>query len=84
MLETNLKSEKLFLLPYFQNLKSATNFDPQVIDGNPFSTGNLQKSEFFRKKVTYTLSRSAPEPPLKSATLWGSCCLRTTLVAKNF
>ena len=59
---------------------------PQIVDGDPFSTGNLQKSEFFRKKVAYTLIRSAPATPLKSATLWGSCCLKTTLVvfvAKN-
>jgi len=36
--------------------------------------------------VPYTPNRSAPATPLKSATLWGSCCLKTTLVvfvAKN-
>ena len=59
---------------------------PQIVDGGPFSTGNLQKSEFFRKRVPYIPNMSAPATPLKSATLWGSCCLKTTLVvfvAKN-
>ena len=59
---------------------------PQIVDGDPFSHGNLQKSEFFRKKVAHTPSMGAPATPLKSATLWESCCLKTTLivfVAKN-
>ena len=60
---------------------------PQIVDGDPFSTGELQKSEFFQEREPYTPNRSAPATPLKSATLWGSCCLKTTLVvfvAKNY
>ena len=37
--------------------------------------------------MPYTPNRSAPATPLKSATLWGSCCLKTTFVvfvAKNW
>ena len=59
---------------------------PQIVDGDPFSTRELQKSEFFQERVPYTPNMSAPATPLKSATLWGSCCLKTTLVvfvAKN-
>ena len=59
---------------------------PQILDGDPFSTGELKKPVIFCVWVAYTPNMSAPATSLKSATLWGSCCLKTTLVvfvAKN-
>ena len=86
MLETNLKNGKLLFLSKIKNLKSATNIYPQIVDGDPFSTVDFQKPVIFRVWVTYSPNMSAPATSLKSATLWGSCCLKTTLVvfvAKN-
>ena len=59
---------------------------PQIVDGDPFSTGKLQKWYIFCVWSPHFCQGYAPATPLKSATLWGSCCLKTTLVvfdAKN-
>ena len=51
-----------------------------------FCVKESQKWLNFRVWVPYTPNMSAPATPLNSATLWGSCCLKTTLVvfvAKN-
>ena len=56
------------------------NFCPPELDGDPFSTGEPQKSEFFREITWYYPQRGPPATPFNSATLWGSCCLKTTIV----
>ena len=59
---------------------------PQIVDGEPFSTGEVQKSIIFRVSSGNFCQRGAPATPFKSATFWGPCCLKTTLVvfvAKN-
>ena len=62
------------------------NFCPPALDGDPFSTGEPQKSEFFQERTSHFLQRGPPATPFKSATLWRSCCLKTAIVvfvAKN-
>ena len=59
---------------------------PQIVDGDLFSTGELEKWYIFCVWSRHFWQGGAPTTPLKSATLWGSCCLKTTLVvfvAKN-
>ena len=51
-----------------------------------FSTENPQKTSFFWVWGCSGVMRGSPATPLNSATLWGSCCLKTTFVvfvAKN-
>ncbi len=86
MLETNLKYEKLLLMPYFQNRKSATNFNPPNRRWGPSFNWGAQKIVVFSGNSAVYPNMSAAETPLKSATLSDSCCLKTTLVvfvAKN-
>ena len=76
-----------FFVAIFSKSKIGNKFrPPQIVDGDPFCTGELQKSVIFHVWVAYSPNWSAPATSLKSATLWGSCCLKTTLVvfvAKN-
>ena len=50
MLNTNLKNEKFFLMPYFQNQKSATNFDPPNRRWGPFYHWGAPKIVVFSRK----------------------------------
>ena len=59
---------------------------PQIADGDHFSIGELQKWYIFSVWSRHFWQGGAAATPLKSASLWGSCCLKTTLVvfvAKN-
>ena len=78
---------KMFICCHIFKIKNRQqNWTLQIVDEDPFWTGEPQKSLIFRVWRRHFFQGGAPATSLKWATLWGSCCLKTTLVvfvAKN-
>ena len=78
MINTNLKNGKLFLMPYFQNQKSATNFDPPNRRWGPFYHWGAPKIVVFSEKSAVYL-----EYECRSNTTYLSNTLGVMLLKNN-